>query len=235
MPKLAEYKELLKSYFGEQLDNWIFEMSLGDDVELDDFVLTSLYEKALSAFGHDRVIEILGEVNLLKGTIPIKLFVCGNPRVGKTSFCRRFALGSFDKSYKTTIGVDFYSKHHFIERYLIRLVIWDLAGQERFGLMRPNFYRGSAGGFVAFSLVDDKSFRDVPGWVKEVRDNLGEVPMLLIGTKSDLGVKISGNPMKYVQEFGFVGYLNTSALTGKNINEAVRKLVKTILKKEKLL
>jgi len=235
LPKLAEYKELLRSYFGEQLDDWIDEMGIGDDTELDDFILTSLYERALKAFGPDRAAEILGEVNLLKGTIPIKLFVCGNPRVGKTSFCRRFALGSFDKSYKTTIGVDFYSKHQIIERYLVRLVIWDLAGQERFGLMRPNFYKGSSGGFVAFSLVDDKSFRDVPGWVKEVRDNLGEVPMLLIGTKSDLGVKISGDPMKYVQELGFMGYLNTSALTGENINEAVRRLVKIILQKEELV
>jgi small GTP-binding protein len=235
LPKLAEYKDVLRSFFGEQLDSWMLERGFGDETELDDFVLTSLYEMALKAFGADRAIEILGEVNLLKGSMPIKLFVCGNPRVGKTSFCRRFALGSFDKSYKSTIGVDFYSKHQIIERYLIRLVIWDLAGQERFGLMRPGFYKGSSGGFVAFSLVDEKSFRDVPGWVKEVRDNLGEVPMLLIGTKSDLGVKITGDPMKYVRELGFVGYLNTSALTGENINEAVRKLVEIILHKEGLI
>jgi len=197
--------------------------------------LRALYERALLAFGQDRAVEILGEVNLLRGTMPIKLFVCGNPRVGKTSFCRRFALGSFDKSYKTTISVGFYSKHQIIERYLIRLVIWDLAGQERFGLMRPGFYKGSSGGFVAFSLVNERSFRDVLGWVKEVRDNLGDVPMLLIGTKSDLGVKISGDPMKYVRELGFVGYLNTSALTGENINGAVRSLVETILRKEGLI
>ncbi len=197
--------------------------------------MRALYERALLAFGQDRAVEILGEVNLLRGTMPIKLFVCGNPRVGKTSFCRRFALGSFDKSYKTTISVGFYSKHQIIERYLIRLVIWDLAGQERFGLMRPGFYKGSSGGFVAFSLVNERSFRDVLGWVKEVRDNLGDVPMLLIGTKSDLGVKISGDPMKYVRELGFVGYLNTSALTGENINGAVRSLVETILRKEGLI
>ena len=46
MPKLAECKEMLKSYFGEQLDDRIFEMGLGDEVELDYFVLTSLYGKA---------------------------------------------------------------------------------------------------------------------------------------------------------------------------------------------
>lgn len=229
MPKLAEYKETLRSFFGRQLDEWIMELGIDDNSELDDEILTSLYERAVKVFGQEGVTEVLGTVDLIKGSFPIKLFVCGDPGVGKTSFCRRFALGSFDKSYKSTIGVDFYSKHQIIEGYLIRLVIWDLAGQERFGLMRPSFYKGSSGGFVAFSLVDEKSFRNVPGWVEEVRRNLGEVPMLLIGTKSDLGIKISGDPMEYVRKFGFEGYINTSALTGENINEAVRSLVSRII------
>ncbi|RLG40968.1 MAG: hypothetical protein DRO05_05095 [Thermoproteota archaeon] len=229
MPKLAEYKDALRGFFGRQFDKWIMELGIEDSSELDDGTLTSLYEMAVKAVGQERVTEVLGTIGLIRGSFPVKLFVCGDPGVGKTSFCRRFALGSFDKSYKSTIGVDFYSKHQIIDRFLIRLVIWDLAGQERFGLMRPNFYRGSSGGFVAFSLVDERSFKSVPGWVEEVRANLGDVPMLLIGTKSDLGVKISGDPEEYVRKFGFEGYISTSALTGENIDEAVRSLVSKII------
>jgi len=47
--------------------------------------------------------------------------------------------------------------------------------------------------------------------------------------KSDLGVKISGDPEEYVRKFGFEGYISTSALTGENIDEAVRSLVSKII------
>ncbi len=127
-----------------------------------------------------------------------------------------------------TIGVDFYSNDMIIDRTLYKLVIWDMAGQERFGFMRPAFYKGSSGGFIAFSLVDDQSLQDVPGWVKEAEDNIGKVPLILVGTKRDLGANIKRDPRKLVKELGFEGYIETSALSGENIEEAVKLLVTRI-------
>ncbi|HIE23578.1 MAG TPA: hypothetical protein EYP68_05050 [Candidatus Korarchaeota archaeon] len=66
-----------------------------------------------------------------------------------------------------TIGVDFYSKDIVVDGKLYKLVIWDMVGQERFGFMRPAFYKGCSGGFIAFSLVDDQSIKDVLEWVKK--------------------------------------------------------------------
>lgn len=228
MPKLGDFLPRLRKYAGKDLDNWLTNRGLKESDELTDKVIQDLYYEAAEKLGPDEAADLLLKVGILKDVRRLKLFISGNGGVGKTSFCRRFALGVFDKSYKMTIGVDFYSKDMVIDGTLFKLVIWDMAGQERFGFMRPAFYKGCSGGFIAFSLVDDQSIKDVPGWVKEAENNIGRVPLVLVGTKRDLGISIGVNPTKLAEELGFDGYIETSALSGENIEEAVRLLVRKI-------
>ena len=44
-------------------------------------------------------------------TLQYKIILLGDGAVGKTSVAHRFASDDFSKSYKQTIGVDFFSKH----------------------------------------------------------------------------------------------------------------------------
>ena len=78
--------------------------------------------------------------------------------------------------------------------------------------------------------MDDKSFKD-PGWVKEADENVGKIPLILVGTKRDLEVSITGDPRKLAEELGFEGYIETSALSGENIEETVKLLVRRIAQK----
>jgi Ras-related protein Rab-32 len=70
-----------------------------------------------------------------------KILVVGNAGVGKTSLIKRYAHNVFSDQYQSTIGVDFALKvlkvgsTHGEAEEIVRLQLWDIAGQEQFGAM----------------------------------------------------------------------------------------------------
>lgn len=58
-----------------------------------------------------------------------KFVMVGNSAVGKSSLLLRFADDQFNENYMITIGVDFRFKSMKINDKIIKLQIWDTAGQ----------------------------------------------------------------------------------------------------------
>ena len=70
-------------------------------------------------------------------TVPVlKVVIAGDGNVGKTSLIRRYCEGKFEQSRVATIGVDFQTKLVELTGGPVKLSIWDMAGQERFQVMR---------------------------------------------------------------------------------------------------
>ena len=67
--------------------------------------------------------------------------IVGNGAVGKSSMIQRYCRGTFTKSYKKTIGVDFLEKQLRIHAEDVRLMLWDTAGQEEFDAITKAYYR----------------------------------------------------------------------------------------------
>ena len=58
-----------------------------------------------------------------------KIVVLGNGTVGKTSLIMRFCEDHFGKSYKQTIGVDFFVKRIELPGNIqVALQVWDIGG-----------------------------------------------------------------------------------------------------------
>jgi len=74
---------------------------------------------------------------------------------------------------------------------------------------------------------------ELPKWIKEIEDALGEsIPTILLANKVDLvehRVITQEMALQFVEENGLVGYLETSALSGQNVEEAFYMLAKNTL------
>lgn len=65
-----------------------------------------------------------------------KIVVLGNGTVGKTSLISRFCQDSFARSYKQTIGLDFFVKRVELPGNIqVTMQVWDIGGQSIFSKM----------------------------------------------------------------------------------------------------
>mmetsp|Transcript_43685 Transcript_43685/g.103105 ORF Transcript_43685/g.103105 Transcript_43685/m.103105 type:complete len:254 (+) Transcript_43685:62-823(+) len=118
----------------------------------------------------------------------LKVIVVGNGQVGKTSMITRFAKGIFTNEYKKTIGVDFLEKRMFLNSLgeEVTFLLWDTAGQEEYDAVTRTYYKGAGACILAFSTTDRASFDDVEKWHSKVREECGNIAMVLVQNKVDL-------------------------------------------------
>jgi small GTP-binding protein len=158
-----------------------------------------------------------------------KILLAGDVGVGKTSLINRFVTGYFADEYKATIGVNIYTKQLFIDNSEVNLQIWDVAGQTSFRQFRQRFFSGALGAFIVFDLTVSKSLDNLhASWIKDIQNNAGDIPLILIGNKVDLRESIIVSQQD-VREFlnqhsNVEDHFITSALTGENVENAFHKL-----------
>ncbi|MFW9820035.1 MAG: Rab family GTPase [Candidatus Thorarchaeota archaeon] len=166
----------------------------------------------------------------------LKIVTIGPGGVGKSSIIRRFVKNEFSFDYKFTIGVEINSKIvEYGKGSFAQLTIWDIGGQERFRILRRNFYEGTYGALVVFDLSRPQTFSKMKEWVSDLNVKLErKVPIVILGNKSDLipeiGKSLDQNEIYHFVEKLDCIYLETSAKTGQNIQEAFVRLTEMIVK-----
>ncbi|XP_057618315.1 ras-related protein Rab-32 [Chionomys nivalis] len=167
-----------------------------------------------------------------------KVLVIGELGVGKTSIIKRYVHQLFSQNYRATIGVDFALKVlNWDSRTLVRLQLWDIAGQERFGNMTRVYYKEALGAFVVFDLSRSSTFEAVLKWKSDLDSkvhlpNGSPIPAVLLANKCDQKKEGSQSPSQmdqFCKDHGFTGWFETSAKDNINIDEATRFLVEKIL------
>merc|ERR1712062_590195 len=152
-----------------------------------------------------------------------------------------YTINAFPGEYIPTV-FDNYSANVMVDGKPINLGLWDTAGQEDYDRLRPLSYPQTDVFLICFSVVSEASFNNVrTKWVPEINSHATDVPMILVGTKSDLrkdkdtlsqlqGKNLNLVPKdaadKQAESLNFVKYLECSALTQeglKNVfDEAIR-------------
>ena len=162
-----------------------------------------------------------------------KTLLLGDGAVGKTALAHRFVHGKFKSTYLMTIGMEPYTRYQTINNANICFSIWDIAGQERFKVMRGMFYRGAVAALVVFDLTREVSLEHVSKWITESRREAPNTKYILVGNKDDLTddrVVTKAEANNIAKKLGCTAYIETSALTGKNVTDAFILLGKSVLK-----
>ena len=94
-----------------------------------------------------------------------KIILIGSSGVGKSSILQRYIQKTFNDSYTSTIGVDFFMKTINIGEKSIKLQLWDTAGTEKFRSITTGYYRGADAAFVVFDLSSKSSFKTIDEWI----------------------------------------------------------------------
>ncbi|XP_057330766.1 TNF receptor-associated factor family protein DDB_G0272098 isoform X1 [Microplitis mediator] len=174
-----------------------------------------------------------------------KILVIGELGAGKTSIIKRYVHQFFSQHYRATIGVDFALKVlNWDPNTIIRLQLWDIAGQERFGNMTRVYYKEAVGAFIVFDVTRSATLDAVVKWKQDLDSKVqlpdgSPIPCVLLANKCDQSKEgLANSPGKmddYCKEKNFVGWFETSAKENINIEEAARFLVNKILQNDQIM
>ena len=166
-----------------------------------------------------------------------KIVVLGEGAVGKTAIVTRFSHGFFRTDYKTTIGSQFAVKNVDVTKsdqshVTVKLQIWDVAGQSRFQILRPMYYRGSSGGLMVYDVTRRRTFIVMQEWLEELEKAIGKtIPLVLVANKTDLPDRVvepaEGREFADARN---MPYLETSAKTGEGIVDVFAELAEVLVK-----
>ncbi len=160
--------------------------------------------------------------------IPVlKVILGGDANVGKTSLIQRHCTGVFRPTRSMTIGIDFHVYQVKIENAPVRLIVWDLGGQERFSPARRAFYRGTRAVGLVFDASNRHSFYNLMKWWREVRTHLNDVPVMLLANKADLPRQVSPEETSAIAKAWGIPLFESSCATGNGVTEFFDALART--------
>jgi small GTP-binding protein len=173
-----------------------------------------------------------------------KTALIGDTAVGKTSIRRAYMGKGFVSSHIATLGVDFAQKNVEHEDKMVRLTIWDLAGEQSYENVRKLYYDGCHSVIFVYSVIDKRSFKNATLWLAEVNKYVKPMPpVAILGNKIDLRKSSPQNQVvdsaqgeEYAQALSTklrvpVLFSETSALTGENIDEVFDDLITMMLER----
>ncbi|KGL80251.1 Ras-related protein Rab-4B, partial [Tinamus guttatus] len=161
-----------------------------------------------------------------------KFLVIGSAGTGKSCLLHQFIENKFKQDSNHTIGVEFGSKVVNVGGKTVKLQIWDTAGQERFRSVTRSYYRGAAGALLVYDITSRESYNALGKWLGDARALASpSIVIILCGNKRDLDTEREVTFLeasRFAQENELL-FLETSALTGENVEEAFLKCARSIL------
>jgi Ras-related protein Rab-11A len=167
----------------------------------------------------------------------LKLILVGDSGVGKSNLISQFVDGVFNAETPSTCGVEIATRLVAVNDQVVRAQLWDTAGQERYAAITRAYYRGAKGGFLVYDVSLATSFANLGRWLKELREHAVEIPLMLLANKSDveeLRVVSIEEGKNYAAKEN-MGFMEVSAATGTNVNEAFGELIGNVLGVERVL
>jgi small GTP-binding protein len=117
-----------------------------------------------------------------------KVVLLGESGVGKTCIISRYINDRFDEKTVSTNGASYGSKSITVNSKVIRMDIWDTAGQEKFRSMAKFFYKDATIAILVYDITRLESFEELKKyWAEQVKEHAPKkIVIAVAANKSDL-------------------------------------------------
>jgi small GTP-binding protein len=177
-----DYKEIFEELLCELLNNGN-GYSFDDEIEIENLLISMFID--LRRYG-DEVVEKSPQIeHYYQRDAFFKVFLFGIDNSGKSSLVRRLKTGEFNENFFTPTRK---FEIEYIEEYGGLLAIWDMPGQRSF---RSKWLKGLQDSNIIVYMLDIANQRRFEEAKKEFwkilnSNELNDVPLLILGNKSDL-------------------------------------------------
>ncbi|XP_026075981.1 rho-related GTP-binding protein RhoF-like [Carassius auratus] len=177
-------------------------------------------------------------------TDSLKIVIVGDGGCGKTSLLMVYAKGDFPEKYAPSVFEKYVTTVSYGGKD-IQLNLYDTAGQEDYDRLRPLSYQEANLVVICYDVTNPTSFDNVTiKWYPEVRHFCRDVPIVLIGCKTDLRKDkektrklkaLDLEPITYLQgeetknQMNAEVYLECSAKYRENVEDIFREATKRAL------
>ncbi|XP_051796573.1 ras-related protein Rab-8B-like isoform X1 [Acanthochromis polyacanthus] len=161
----------------------------------------------------------------------VKLLLLGSTAVGKSSLLIRFTEDVFKISQHPTIGANYHNRMIEIDGKKIKLQIWDTASAELFRRVIHMYLRSVNGIVLVYDVTNRSSFNNTSKWICDIEEPLPNVEKIILGNKCDMNDRreVSREEVeKIAMDYG-IKFLETSAKSGINVEEAFFTLIRDIM------
>jgi len=166
----------------------------------------------------------------------IKVILLGDSSVGKSSLIERLKSNSFNSNQTATIALEHHNIIIKVNSSIVRMQIWDTAGQEKFDSIASTYYKSADVVIFVYSINIRNSFERVSQWAKQVEEysSIDEQQIrILIGNKVDLNnerVVSTDEGKDLAKKIGCVHFVEVSCKdkTNEENDKAINNIIEVI-------
>ena len=213
----------------------VYSVHLADKIQS---ILNGEQEVSLKIPGIIRLYSKSTKGMIPEGNFSLKIIIVGNRGSGKSSLVHNFVYEEFRSDLDLTVGFDILKKKiNVSESSRINYILWDTGGfSSEISPTKEKIYNFADAAIIVIDRTRSDNIKSIKRWINKINESvLYKIPIIIIGTKIDLGAdpKINENDLKkLVKEFG-THYISTSAKTGYNIKNAFIEITCTVLNNAK--
>ena len=164
-----------------------------------------------------------------------KIVIFGEVGTEKQELVQRFLTNLYTRDSKMTLGVNFEVKSLIVDENKVKLQIWVFSGAERFRFLLPTYIKGARGGIFVYNITKYSTLAHIDDWLKAIRKEIRAedcFPILVVGGNAELSEYRevpAEDGIKIAKSRGLDGFIECSAKTGENVDEAFTALTRLIL------